>query len=86
MSLRFEPMPIPELSGRPLVDALWGCRARQWSFIIGFIEGYGYSASWKNAKFTGPQSRNEIDGTPFTTFVAAENACKQTYKALRDAA
>lgn len=77
-------MPIPSLPGLPkLVDACWGTRSGKWSFIISFIEGYGYGASFKDAKFQGPQSASQIEGSPFTRFVDAELACRNTLRQLR---
>lgn len=73
---------IPGIAG-PLVDRLWGASAGRWSFIISYIEGDGYHASWKNMEFVGKQSSNKIDGTPFQKFTDAENACKAALKQLR---
>ena len=67
-----------------------------WSFVItleeksgkGFENYTGYTASWKNINFDtrafGSQPANIIDGGPWKTFLEAENACKKTYKELKN--
>lgn len=73
---------IPGIPG-PLTDGLWVAAAGRWSFVISYIKGDGYHASWKNMEFEGRQSSNKIDGTPFQNLPDAENACKAALKLLR---
>ena len=68
---------------------LYGARAGDYSFIISYELQIKpeYRASWKDGKSDitpfGEQPSNFIDGSPFSTFDAAKEACKATYKQLR---
>lgn len=89
--MRFRPAPqiLPDFKG-------WVAFIGDWSFVItleersgkGFENYTGYAASWKNRNFDtspfGKQPANRIDGGPWKTFLEAENACKETYKKLRN--
>lgn len=70
--LTFEEMDAPFPGQR-----LWGCRWRQWSFVIEWQPSLNYSASWKTAIALVPASANRIepDGG-FLTLAEAIVACE----------
>jgi hypothetical protein len=76
--MKFNKLPI-EVGG----TEMWGARHTNWQFVISFHKEDGYIASFKNVKNVKEQA-NYIDGFPFDSFCAAEEACKKTYKQLKD--
>ena len=73
----------------------WRAQLHGYSFVIslemqtgpGFEDYTGYTASWKDMKYDmvpfGQQPSNRIDGGPWQTFTEAEQACKETLRALK---
>ena len=76
--MKFNKLPL-EVDG----TELWGARHTNWQFIISYHKDVGYVASFKNTRNI-KETANYIDGFPFAGFCAAEEACKKTYKQLRN--
>lgn len=68
--------------GRAFGTDMYTASAGLFSFVIGHNE-LGYSASYKDRYYNGKQSSHYIDGSPFTTYIEAEKACKNEWKRLR---
>lgn len=91
MALKFERLPAPSLPGLDFSEMeSWGARSNGYSFLISCDRGHNqytpghdeWRASWKNSHYSGPQSANQIDGSPFRTRIEAEEACKLTWRQL----
>jgi len=72
---------IPEV--KSIVDGGWGAKDGKWQFVILYIDGVGYSASYKNATIIDGQPSHRLDNDgQFESFEDAEAACDAALKRL----
>ena len=84
--------------GRPNIDNMrcWGATHGGYSWVISYDPGMpnwsdedrrkwqGYTASYRRLDQHSSKETIKIDGGPFQTFSAAEDACKKIWRGLRN--
>lgn len=70
---------IPGLAGL----RLWGCYAEKRTWVIAYLPGEGYRASYRHEDHLSSGQKIRVDGESFRSLQAAEAACRRTLKQLR---